>query len=213
MTEDQDLEQREKNQLTGIPSTPGFSKILHVVEAGSHAQSIFLPDETFSLALDALVIACVDIVFCWRGQVLLAKRNHLPRQDWWVIGGRMKPSEDPLQTAQRKVQEEAGLKISSDRPRFIAVYSTQFAQRSQPPQSYGLHSLNLTYAIALNDAEQATLDLTPKEYDTGIWITPDRLSTVLGNDVLDHYLLRVVNDLQARYPDLLPTVEQISASE
>ena len=110
----------------------------------------------YGTALDYLVIACVDLVFTHQNRVLLAKRDRPPRNSWWIIGGRMAAGEAPVVAALRKAAEEAQLsQLTADRCRCIGVYSTCFANRHQPPQEHGLHSLNVVYHVELTAAEKA----------------------------------------------------------
>lgn len=159
-----------------------------------------LPIEVFSQALDHLVITCVDLVFTYEQQVLLAKRRTYPQKSWWVIGGRMIAGESPLQSAQRKAKEEAGLAIATGRFNFMGVYSTCFAHRQQAPQDRGLHSLNLTYAVALTDSEKQQLRLDPHEYQEWQWYSNREATLQLNASlVMDQLLLSLldrVNSIQ-----------------
>jgi ADP-ribose pyrophosphatase YjhB (NUDIX family) len=156
-----------------------------------------LPTATYSTALDHLVIACVDVVLTHQNQVLLAKRNYPPRPSWWVLGGRMIAGEAPLSTACRKVWEEGALQVHRDRFQFIGVYSTCFAQRQQPPQNHGSHSLNITYQIELSDSEKAQLKLSSTEYQAGEWMQLDVINSLLTEQiVMDRALLQILKDLK-----------------
>jgi len=58
------------------------------------------------------------------GRILLVKRAHPPRVNWWCIpAGFMEWDEHPSQTAVREVEEETGLKI--ELTGFFEVYSGQ----------------------------------------------------------------------------------------
>jgi ADP-ribose pyrophosphatase YjhB (NUDIX family) len=142
----------------------------------------YLPEREYGMALDALVIACVDIVLVQGKTVLLGQRRQPPRADWWLVGGRMMRGESPLQAVQRKVKEEAGLILQGDRFHYLGAYSTFFAERSQPPQQHGLHSVNLTYMATISEAEQYAVALTPTEYEDYRWFTQSDLERMLGKD-------------------------------
>ena len=164
---------------------------------GAPGDRAYLPAEAYGRALDALTIACVDLAF-FDGtgeRLLLGRRRRAPRNDWWLVGGRMFPGERPIATAQRKAAQEASLDIAPERLHFIGVYSTAFAQRWQPPQSAGLHSLNLTYGAQLTAAEQAAIDLDREEYDRWDWVARSTLADHLAPlDTMDRALLQVVAD-------------------
>jgi ADP-ribose pyrophosphatase YjhB (NUDIX family) len=156
-------------------------------------------------ALDHLVITCVDLVFTQGAQVLLAQRRYSPRASWWIVGGRMVAGEAPLDTACRKAREEAGLgELSPERFRWVGVYSTCFAQRRQPPEHHGSHSVNLTYAVELTWVERQHLTLTPEEYRDWQWV--DYLSTEMESTEMESTEMESTNlqasDLQSSEMDL-----------
>jgi ADP-ribose pyrophosphatase YjhB (NUDIX family) len=158
-----------------------------------------LPTQIYSQALDHLVIACVDIVLTYQTKIFLAKRSHPPRPSWWILGGRMVAGEAPLAAASRKIREEAALNVSSDRLQFVGVYSTCFADRQQPPQQNGLHSLNITYQVELATIEKAHLKLAATEYEQGEWMLGDRIRSLLNEQVvMDRALLQIIQDIRRR---------------
>lgn len=160
-----------------------------------------LSQAVYSQALDHVVVACVDLVLTHKGQVLLAKRNTLPRLSWWFIGGRMVAGEDPKATAQRKAAQEAHLApLDPARLCCLGVYSTCFATRQQPPIHHGAHSLNITYHLELTPPEKVRLRLRLSEHDTWTWINLSAVECWLGTqDELDAALLRVLQDLERVY--------------
>ncbi len=192
-----------------MPSTAASttSKVLHFAEVGRvnpKTAADRMPEAEYAAALDYLVFTCVDLVFLHQHQILLARRNHYPRKTWWVIGGRMVAGESPLETAQRKATEEAGLPtLAGDRFQFIGVYSTSFALRAQAPSHHGSHSVNLTYLVELTPVEQQQLRLVSTEYEADYrWIDLDQVVTLVDpNDSLDQALLAIVHDVKTRLCD------------
>jgi ADP-ribose pyrophosphatase YjhB (NUDIX family) len=163
-----------------------------------------MPEQEYAAALDYLVFTCVDLVFLYQRQILLARRNHYPRKAWWIVGGRMVAGESPLETAQRKAAEEAGLDtLNGDRFQFVGVYSTSFAFREQAPSHHGSHSVNLTYLVELTEAEQQHLQLIATEYEADYcWVTLDQVMTLVDpDDSLDQALLAIVHDVKTRIYD------------
>ncbi len=147
-------------------------EVFHFSEGDRPFSPPFLRDETYGQALDALVIACVDVVLIWGDRVLLGERRQPPRPGWWVIGGRMIHGESPIEAVQRKLKEEAGLgNVAGDRLQFIGVFSTRFSQRGQPPTDHGLHSINLTYRLELTETEAKGIVLDEREYGRSKWWT------------------------------------------
>lgn len=182
----------EKSDLSDLSSAvPHYRESERTYQADVDTR---LPTEVFSQALDHIVIACVDLVFTYQQQVLLAKRCTYPQKSWWVIGGRMIAGESPLQAAQRKAEQEAALVLTDDRFEYVGTYSTCFAQRQQAPQERGLHSLNITYQVRLTVPEKAVLHLDTKEYDRWQWCTPaDVLLLVNPTKALNQALLNLVS--------------------
>lgn len=180
---------------------PHFVETAYPLAAARSPERRFLPADRYGEALSALVIACVDLAFVCGDRWLLGKRRVDPGKGWWVVGGRMFPGEAPLETAIRKAREEAGLDLPGDRFRFLGVYSTALAPRSQPPVEDGLHSVNLTYAVSIAPAERDRLRLDPQEYETGRWDPRDRPPTSPESPVPgDRALVQIWRDLGRVFP-------------
>ncbi|MDX2240764.1 MAG: NUDIX hydrolase [Leptolyngbyaceae cyanobacterium bins.302] len=175
----------------------------HFVEAGRtnpKTATDRMPEAEYAVALDYLVFTCVDLVFLFQSQMLLARRNRYPRRAWWVIGGRMVAGESPIESAQRKASEEAGLgNLEGDRFQLIGVYSTSFAFREQEPIHHGSHSVNLTYQVELTETEKQDLKLISTEYEASYqWINLDQVTQLIDpEDSLDQALLAIVHDVKA----------------
>ena len=174
------------------------AQIFHFSEGDRPFSPPFLSDETYGQALDALVIACVDVVLVWGDRILLGERRHPPRPGWWVIGGRMTHGESPIEAVQRKLKEEAGLRyIAVDRLEFVGVFSTRFAQRGQPPTDHGLHSINLTYRLELTDDEAEGIILDEREYGRSQWWNRNEIADVLNRAiVMDQALQQILVQAQ-----------------
>lgn len=187
--------------------------IPHFAETGRRNPVAFLermPEATYAVALDHLVFTCVDIAFLHQNHLLLARRKRYPRRTWWIIGGRMIAGETPIDAAQRKAAEEAGLaNLGSDRFQLIGVYSTSFAFREQEPICNGSHSVNLTYQIVLTELEKQALKLTNQEYESDYqWLPLEQVAELVDQDSsLDQSLLKIVQDIQAVPTTLLSSSE------
>jgi ADP-ribose pyrophosphatase YjhB (NUDIX family) len=104
----------------------------------------------------------------------------------------MFPGESPQSTAIRKAREEAGLEILPNQLQWIGAYSTEFAERSQPPAEEGLHSVNLTFAVRLTAAQAAQVQLSEDEYSEWAWVRSSALPQwVTGNGPMDEALLAI----------------------
>jgi ADP-ribose pyrophosphatase YjhB (NUDIX family) len=161
-----------------------------------------IPDATYGKALDYLVIACVDLVFLCKNQILLIKRNRYPRCSWWIVGGRMSAGENPQDAASRKALQEAGLdNLHPSRFKYVGVYSTCFAVRHQAPEHHGSHTLNVTYSVELTPTEKERIDLQQEEHSTWRWVELNQVENLLDlEDVMDQALLKVIKDSQQLNP-------------
>jgi ADP-ribose pyrophosphatase YjhB (NUDIX family) len=160
-----------------------------------------MPQQEYAIALDYLVFTCVDLALTCQGEILLAQRNHYPRKSWWLLGGRMVAGESPLDTATRKLAEEAHLfPVAPERFRYVGVYSTCFAQRQQEPVQHGSHSVNLTFQVELTPDEAGRLSLN-EEYAPGWkWVNIEDVGLLLTDTVMDQALRQVIADIRATPP-------------
>jgi colanic acid biosynthesis protein WcaH len=70
-------------------------------------------------------IVCVDLLIWHEKKLLLVKRkNHPLKGQWWVVGGRILLGEEPLAAVHRKAKEEVGLDIT--KTNFVGYYSDIF---------------------------------------------------------------------------------------
>jgi ADP-ribose pyrophosphatase YjhB (NUDIX family) len=77
----------------------------------------------------SIPILCVDLLIKIGDLTLLVKRKRHPlKGEWWLVGGRILLGEDPFDAARRKAKEETGLDILP--PRFLGYYSDVFDQNS-----------------------------------------------------------------------------------
>jgi|GEM_PF-1425844 len=161
-------------------------------EAHSHP---YLDDRAYGQALSAIVIACVDLLFCQGDRRLLGLRRRPPRAGWWVVGGRMFPGESPQQAACRKAQEEAGIAIDPAQLVPIGIYSTVFAERSQPPTTEGLHSVNVTFGAIVTAEQAAQIRLSQDEYSDYRWVRSDEFAAIVQPmEPMDRALLQIWQD-------------------
>ena len=71
-----------------------------------------IPLPLYKKILDLMPIPCIDLVFKANNDVYLFKRNYEPAKDeWWLVGGRIKRNETFKQAAIRKAKEEIGVDI------------------------------------------------------------------------------------------------------
>lgn len=130
--------------------------------------SLRLDEAEYARAMLALPILCADIVFIHRRDRMfyLADRIAQPVKGWWWIGGRVLRGEPVEEAATRKVREETGLLLGSDRLTYVETIRHLCAIRQQEPQDAGSDTLAFTYFAELSpgEAAQASRGLDPAEF-------------------------------------------------
>ena len=131
---------------------------------------------TYAKALESFVFACTDAVIIDRKKKLfyLAKRQHKPMNNWWIIGGRQFAGETPLEAMHRAFTRETSLNVSESRFKFVVMNEYRWKNRQQKPQNKGLHNLSHTFLIELSpkEREQASQHLERNEYDAMVGLRP-----------------------------------------
>lgn len=139
-------------------------------------QKMRLSNREYAKALQALVIACVDIVVINRKHKFfyLAFRRAKPVRGVWWLGGRVFPGETDKVAALRCLKRETGLKVESDRLKLVASVDYMFKDREQKPQNIGCHTRSHVFAAELNPEEIsfASRHLDEDEYDRNFGLKP-----------------------------------------
>ena len=114
-------------------------------------------------------IVCVDLIIRHKGYILLVKRkNHPLRGEWWVVGGRLLLHEDPIDAVHRKAKEEVGIEVSD--PSFVAYLSDVYPRNSFERVEYQTVSLVFECEALQTDI---TLDSQSSEYKWSVYL-PER---------------------------------------
>lgn len=176
----------------------------HIEEPEFVNRSSFLGDEEYGKVLDNIVVCCADCIVTHNGHALLGRRWDEPCKDqWWIMGGRMKIGEQPEQTVQRLLKREVNLVIE-DLSRIIELslpISYVWKKRAQLPKTHGCHMVGLYYAVSVSDDEKALLD-TQKSNDNFSEFKWKPVVDMRADDSL-HKGMRILADkLYASFPDL-----------
>ena len=140
------------------------------IEPGYDPQPTHVSDEVYTQILDAIVVACVDIVLVCEGKVLLGKRAWHPQADWWIIGGRMRPGEELEVAAARHTKRDLGLELTLNRLRYLTTFSAAWRTRRHEPADYGTHTVSIVMTIELTSDEAESIKLN-EEYTEQQWLT------------------------------------------
>jgi len=157
-------------------------------------EQLFMDDDVYGKALDAIVFTCVDIALTKQGKVLLGKRTRDPQPDWWVVGGRMRAGETFAGSAQRLLKNELGLGMSADRLSPFTVFSTAWNRRAFAPVENGTHSVSVLMTAEISDEEAEKLVFND-EYSDHQWMTLDE---IIDNTTLHPALGQVAQALKEK---------------
>lgn len=154
-------------------NTPN-SRIGSYIETGYAPEPVYVADEVYTQILDAIVVACVDIVFTCDGKVLLGKRAWHPQADWWIVGGRMRPGEELQVAASRHAKRDLALELEGDRFAYLTTFSTAWRTRRHEPTDNGTHTVSIVMTIELTQEEADSIRLN-EEYSEQQWLTKEAI--------------------------------------
>lgn len=148
----------------------------HLVVGPFQSHADYLSDEDYARALDALVIATVDVMLMRpTGEIVLAKRTLEPALGKFETpGGRMRPGESFGQTAVRNTKRELGITLEPDRFHYAGTNSFVWAVRALPPENHGSHTISTAMVVQLTDEEADAVRLNDENSET-MWISPQEV--------------------------------------
>lgn len=167
------------------------SNIGSYIEPGYSPKLVFVDDEVYTQILDAVVLACLDIVLVHDGKVLLGKRAWHPQADWWVIGGRMRPGEELEVAAARHAKRDLGLELALDRFSYLTTFSTAWKLRRHAPAENGTHTTSVVMTIELTTEEAQSIKLN-EEYTEQQWLAPAEILANAGFHAALHQCARAL---------------------
>ena len=96
--------------------------------------------------MEALPIACADLVIVSNGKFLLGKRKNSPAKgQWYPPGGRILKGEKIESAAKRKAKEEVGLNIRVKDLKYLMNKETIFRNPSR-------HTINSVFSCEISEA-------------------------------------------------------------
>ncbi|CAJ1353527.1 unnamed protein product [Effrenium voratum] len=186
-----------------------MQQVPHFVTGNFKPHHLFLEDAEYGRALDTLVKAVSDVLItsCDRSRVFLGRRKVHPQPDWWLMGGRSRPGESPVQAAARNVRRELGLNLPVSRFEVIGCYSMTWAMRVQAPADHGTADISALHQLVLQPEEEAAIKVDDKEYWDLRWFDKGEILAGEFHPVLKQGL----RDLHAR--NLYKSLEQAACQE
>lgn len=171
----------------------------HFVTGNFTPQNVFLGDQEYGLALDCLVKACTDLLILDSDdsdcKVLLGKRIVEPQPDWWYVGGRMKPGENPEQSIARLVKRELHLLVEPSRFRPLGTHSYAWARRQQAPMDNGTCDISVVLTLVLLPGEADRIHMDVKEYAEFRWFS---ISEIIASESFHPALQASARDIRRR---------------
>lgn len=157
---------------TFLPRTP------HFVTGHYIRPNTFLPDSTYSLALDTLTKVCNDLLLTHEGQFLIGRRKEYPMRDWWyACGGRTRPGETLHESSVRLLARELSLPLTAaglrERMATVGYYSFVWEMRTQQPRHNGTADISVVSSMEVTDDEKATIATNTEEERR--WVTADHV--------------------------------------
>lgn len=126
------------------------------------------------------------------GKVLLLRRSETDTRrplQWDFPGGNQDPGEHVDDAIVREIEEEAGLKISSDNLRAVHVSGQEYRLDSVPCP---LYCVWLFYIGATSDSEAAVK--LSFEHDKFTWVEPSKLKDMLEYPVHKEIIAKLLAD-------------------
>lgn len=99
------------------------------------------------------------------GRVLLGKRAWHPQADWWIIRGRMPPSEEIEAAAARHARRDLSLDIALDRFSYLTTFSTAWRLRRHEPSDHGTHTVSIVMTVEVSPEKAESVKLNEEYVD------------------------------------------------
>ena len=148
----------------------------HFVTGNFVSHAVFVDDATYSVILDTVVKAVVDVQLTRRdGRVLLGRRVGLPHSDWWIPGGRMVPGEPVPAAAARLVKREVGVSLAAADVTAVTHFTYSWDSRTQPPTDHGTSDAATIVTVAVGDDAASAVAHDPREYSALAWFDAEAL--------------------------------------
>jgi ADP-ribose pyrophosphatase YjhB (NUDIX family) len=159
-------------------------------------RSFWLNDTLYGLALNSIVIACVDIVVVCKGKIILGKRINEPWPSYWIMGGRMLPGETFEEAAQRETKTELGLDVDSSRFSYIDTYNFVWSKRQQEPKDHGSHCVLIAMILEISGKELKKVKFDKKQYSSiKLWAPEEILQAEYMHPAIKKITMKVVEFL------------------
>lgn len=148
-------------------------------------KNYYIDELTYSVILDNIVVACIDVVVRNSGQVLIVRRVYFPQKDWWIIGGRMSTGESPQDTASRHVDKDLKICCKPTRFKYLTHFYGSWSLRAHNPISNGTQTHSSVLLLDISDSEKDSIILG-SEYTALTWVEPKELKNPKYHPLLNY---------------------------
>jgi colanic acid biosynthesis protein WcaH len=141
---------------------------------------MYIPDADYDKILEMIPILCVDVVIVNQAKCLLLKRkNHPAKGQWWFPGGRMLKSETIEQAVNRKTAEEVNLQ--GQYLGILSIEETQFPEAGS--MLCDIHTVNICCKMYVNSVLSLKVN---DEHDGYKWVDRhEAADLILHKSVID----------------------------
>ena len=137
-----------------------------------------IPNDKYKEILDSMPICCADIIIHYNNKVLLVKRkNHASKGEWWIPGGRVLKNEKLKDAALRKIKQETGLS-NFELKEETTVHEYFSKDGIFPDLKTGTHNIGVIFIASIKDNQEIKLDNQGSEFK---WI--DKIEEDLSPEI------------------------------
>lgn len=185
------MDEKITNALKAIKETGN-----QFLDKDFNQQRFWLSDTLYGLALNSIVVACIDVIVIHKGRIILGKRINEPWPSYWIIGGRMIPGETFEEAARRKTKTELGLDVDSSRFSYIDTYNFVWSKRQQEPKDRGSHCVMIAMILEINDKELKKIKFDKEQYDSiKLWAPEEILQAEYMHPAIKKIAMKAVEFL------------------
>lgn len=127
-------------------------------------KTMFIESNIYKTIMEHSIINTIDVIFINKNnQILLWLRNNEPlRGTYYIPGGRRYKNELVIDSAKRKMKEELGLDIDTERLVFLWVYDDLF--KNSMFEDTKSHYSSITYVYHLTEKENIDLHIEDDQH-------------------------------------------------
>jgi len=126
----------------------------------------FLPKKIYKICLESVPIVSADVLLFNHSldKILLFKRNNKPLKGvFYTLGGRILKNENAIDTATRKLEEEANIKIANKNGLFLGGI-TEECFKGSIYENVDTHNINIFFGYIMKNSVKIKFDKQHSQY-------------------------------------------------